>query len=595
MKIKLSYIDGLRLRDAFIAGGTWLIRHKDHLNRINVFPVADRDTGTNLEITFGRTIRRIKELGDRSLFATAKNIAKELIIEARGNCGVIFSQFFTAFAKGIGNNRRIHPPQFLNILKDAINKTYDGLENPKEGTILTVIRESVENTIERHFHEKDLKVVLDRLHHYAKESLAKTKYMLPQLRKAKVVDAGGLAYVLFLEGILELLKEGRHIIQSVAIQTEDTEEPQEPVITERPNYRYCTEAVIEISDRGVSSSRIRETIRDLGDSVVVVGQDQTFHVHIHTDNPDEVYARLTGFSVLLRKKVQDMIEQWKSSKRKRLGVVLDSTSDFPIMLKEKYSVHIVPQQILLDGKVYRDGIDIQLKDVLDALVGGKSVTTSQATPEDMKLTLENALKNFEHVFFLTLSSKLSGTYLNAQQVASEFKNRVTVFDTLSISLGTSLMAVTVLELAEQGYSKDEILTRLKMKRDGALLFFSLPTLKYLIRGGRVGKVQGKIGSLIGLRLLMALENGVIVKKAAALTEKGIRKKVKKLFLKNVPRDKPYDFAVAWNTEQDILDEIEPFIRQNFKVNRFFTGTLTPVIGVHTGPGAWGVFASPVVD
>jgi len=595
MKVKLSYIDGHRLRDAFIAGGTWLIRHKEHLNRINVFPVADRDTGTNLEITFGRTIRRIKELGDRSLFAAAKNIARELIIEARGNCGVIFSQFFTAFAKGIGNNRRVHPPEFLHILKDAIHKTYEGLENPKEGTILTVIRESVENTIERHIQEKDLKVILNRLHHYAKESLARTRYMLPQLKKAKVVDAGGLAYVLFLEGILKLLTEGKHVIESIVIQTKETEEPQEPVATEKPNYQYCTEAVIEISGPTISSSKIRERIKDLGDSIVVVGQDKTFHVHIHTDNPDEVYKRLGNFSTLLRKKVQDMIEQWKRSEKKQIGIVLDSTSDFPIMLKERYNVHIVPQQIILDGQVYRDGIDIQLNEVLDALIKGRNVTTSQATPEDMTVTLKDALKEFEHVLFLTLSSKLSGTYLNAQQVALKFREKVTVFDTLSISLGISLMAVTALELAGKGYTLDEILKRLERKRDGSLLFFSLPTLKYLIRGGRVGKIQGRIGSIIGLKLLMALEEGVIVKKGVALTENGVRKKVKKILLNNVPKDKPYDFAVAWNTNQDILDDMEPFIRSNFKVNRFFTSTLTPVIGVHTGPGAWGVFASPVVD
>lgn len=310
MKIKLSYIDGVRFRDAFIAGGTWLIKHKDHLNRINVFPVADKDTGTNLEITFGRTIVKVKAFGDRSLFATAKKIAKELIIEARGNCGVIFSQFFTAFAKGVTINQRIHTKEFLHILKEAILKTYEALENPKEGTILTVIRESVENTINRHLHEKDLKVILNRHHHYAKESLAKTRYILPQLKKAKVVDAGGLAYVLFLEGIIKLLKEGKHVIPYPITHTYNTQEPQQPVPTERPNYQYCTEAVIEIPTPDLSSSMIRGTLKDLGDSIVVVGQDQTFHVHIHTDKPDEVYSRLEKFSTILRKKkVQDMIKQ----------------------------------------------------------------------------------------------------------------------------------------------------------------------------------------------------------------------------------------------------------------------------------------------
>ncbi|HIE34685.1 MAG TPA: DegV family EDD domain-containing protein, partial [Campylobacterales bacterium] len=122
--------------------------------------------------------------------------------------------------------------------------------------------------------------------------------------------------------------------------------------------------------------------------------------------------------------------------------------------------------------------------------------------------------------FLTLSSKLSGTYLNAQQVAQKFKNKVKVFDTLSISLGISLMAVTALDLTEKGYSYDEILLKLERKRDGSILFFSVPTLKYLIRGGRVGKIQGIIGSLLHLKLLMALEDGLVVKKGTSLTEKG---------------------------------------------------------------------------
>ncbi len=593
--LHIGYIDGARFKEAFIAGGTWVIHNRDRLNRINVFPVADKDTGTNLQITFLRTIQKIRDVEERSLGEMVKAIARELIVEARGNSGVIFSQFFSSLAAALEQHRKIHAPEFVEALKHAIHRTYEGLENPKEGTILTVIRESVEQTIQQHAHERDVFYLLKRLHEHAQRTLEKTKEMLPQLRKAQVVDAGGMAYVLFLQGVLKLLREGRHVVETLLEKIHDVQETEEVFFDETPNFRFCTEAVLRTYSKKINRQRIMEALRSFGDSLVVVGQEDTYHIHIHTDTPNQVYQALGVFGEIVRKKVQDMIAQSQGIQKKAVTVAMDSTCDLPVRLREDLGILIVPQQIVLKDRILKDRIDIQPEEVLSRLVRGEEVKTSQATPEDIRRVYEKALEKADHVLMLVVSSKLSGTYLNCMNVAQLFEGRVTVFDTLSISLGITLQALEALDLAEQGLPPEEIVEILKKKRDRALLYFYLPTLKYLMQGGRIGRVQGRIGMFLKLRLLMALEEGAIVKKETAFSEGRIIQKLKKRLLQEIPKDQPYDFAVAWNTDGHVLKELEPFIRENFTVRRFLTGTITPVISVHTGPHAWGVFASPVVS
>ncbi len=588
----ITYLDGQRALWAFQAGARWVIHHREELDRINVFPVADRDTGTNLALTLGRTLRRIQHRRSRDLRQVLQWLSEGLVTEARGNSGVILSQFFAGLAEAVGYRARLRARSLARALHHAIHRTYESLENPREGTILTVIREAAEAALAWEGH--DLRELLEVLLGAAREALARTTEQLPHLKRAGVVDAGALGFVRFLEGIHTLVRQGFDALPSnLALPTEEADYGHlEP--GESPAYRFCTEAVLETREPAQTlTTRIRQELTPLGDSLVLSATHHLLHLHIHTNQPEEVYHRLRQFGVLVRQKAQDMQAQVAGQRRESLGLVLDSTGDVPLLMQQELGIQVAPQQILVDGQVFLDRVEVTPDQILAWLQQGKRITSSQVSPAHMEQAIRRALERADQVLVLTVSSGLSGTYQNAAAVARRFPGRVWVWDTWSISLGMLLQGLVARDLAHQGRSPEEILRILKPLREQAVLFFTLPTLRYLMRSGRISRLQGRLGMLLGIRLVMALEEGRIVKKATAFSREGVVQRVLQLLQKTLNSGQLYDMAVAWNTTPEIRQRIEPFLRQHFRVRRFLATEITPVISLHTGPGAWGVFALPV--
>ncbi len=589
----IAYLDGRRALAAFRAGALWVIRHREELDRINVFPVADRDTGTNLALTLGRTLRWLQGRRSRDLRQVLRWLSEALVTEARGNSGVILSGFFAGLAEAVGYRGRLRAPSLARALHHAIRRTYESLEDPREGTILTVIREAAEAALR--WNGQDLVELLEVLWTAAREALQKTPDLLPRLRKAGVVDAGALGFVYFLEGIRTLVYQGWAAVPQEVDLPPETEADHGPA-DEAPTYRFCTEAVLETREPAPTLARdLRQQLAPLGDSLVISATHRLVHLHIHTNDPEEVYRRLRRFGTLVRQKAQDMQAQVAGERRAPLGLVLDSTGDVPLLLQQELGIQVAPQQILVEGRVYLDRVEVTPDQILAWLQQGKRITSSQVSPATLEHAVRRALERADQVLVLTVSSRLSGTYQNAVAVARRFPGRVWVWDTWSISLGMTLQGLMALDLARQGRSPEEILQVLQRVRDRAVLFFTLPTLRYLLRSGRISRLQGRVGMLLGVQLVMALEEGRIVKKASAFSEQGVRRRVLRLLQQTLDPRERYDMAVAWNTQPEVREWLEPYLREHFRVRRFLATEITPVISLHTGPGAWGVFALPVPE
>src|SRR6056297_4326657 len=204
--MKITYLDGPRFKRALIAASRRVFTYREHLNNINVFPVADSDTGTNMESTLKALSKGVIGLSDTSLAVVSKRAAESALSGARGNSGTILSQFFYGITNGIENRTRINTRAFSEIVRRAVDYTYEALSEPVEGTILTVLRVWSEKLVEKSKKTADFAQLFTESLSSAKEALLDTRRRLPSLKKAKVVDAGALGFVHMIEGIVNFIE-----------------------------------------------------------------------------------------------------------------------------------------------------------------------------------------------------------------------------------------------------------------------------------------------------------------------------------------------------------------------------------------------------
>ncbi len=304
---------GQELRDMFAAGSSWLEKSVPDINAINVFPVPDGDTGTNMFLTMRSTMEEADRAPLNNVAAVVKAMAQGALMGARGNSGVILSQFFRGLAKGLAEKESITGSDWALALSEASRTAYKGLSQPVEGTMLTVIRDaSTAAEVAAQTDPDDLTIVAEAAVEAAKGSVAKTPLLLPVLREAGVVDAGGQGVYILLEGALRYLRGEMEEMQyrSPQMVTADLPlsstaaeliaEPEEP-------YGYCTNFLLE--GQKLNLDKIRKKLEDKGESLVVVGDEATVRVHIHTYDPGSVIRYATSLGTLHQLQVQNMDDQ----------------------------------------------------------------------------------------------------------------------------------------------------------------------------------------------------------------------------------------------------------------------------------------------
>ena len=298
-------IDSIVLRDMLISGANNLQNNKDLVDKLNVFPVPDGDTGTNMSLTIASAIKELNKVEQNDITAIGKAISKGSLMGARGNSGVILSQIIRGFAKGIENKDELTANDLANALKLGSDTAYKAVIKPVEGTILTVVRESSEFAVAKVGENKDIIQFLELVIKQANISLEKTPTLLPALKEAGVVDSGGKGLVIFYEGMLESLKGNFVELSNAQVSTKDTEtQTLEYINSEDIRFGYCTEFILE-TDK-ISPEQIRDLMLPLGDSLVVVGDEGVIKVHVHTNEPGTALQIALQYGQLLTVKIENM-------------------------------------------------------------------------------------------------------------------------------------------------------------------------------------------------------------------------------------------------------------------------------------------------
>ncbi|MCF7885846.1 MAG: DegV family EDD domain-containing protein [Candidatus Marinimicrobia bacterium] len=588
--MKIKYIDGHRLSRAIVAGAKRVFQRTDYLNKINFFPVPDADTGSNISSTFQSIVNELYKEKTRCVKNTTKVAANAALIGAHGNSGVIFAQFFYGLYNEMDDCNVLTTEKFGAAAKRSVHYVYEALSEPKDGTIISVIRDWAEGVYSHSKKKRDFVELWEYGMIVAKKSLEKTRERI-ESKAIEVVDAGAQGFVDFLEGIYKFISKGRikDLTQEIA-QIPDFSADIDDHTAESLkdiDYRYCTEFLIK--GASLETNQLRARLHGLGDSIVAAGSKSISRVHIHTDRPDKVMEKISRQSTeIVEQKVDDMKTQYidSNTSHSKIALVADTACNLPQNIIDKYNIHIIPFNVIFGNEKFLDTLTIsQDQFYVKMKKKGARAKTSQPSPGYFKKMYKSLLNHYETVISIHLAKPVSGAFQAAQNSASEFGDKVQVIDSKNITIGEGLLVKRVAQMISDGKSFDDIINTIPEIRENIQLFVSVPDVDTLMRSGRVSKAKGVLAKLFKIKPIITLDkNGVPIRSDKAFTKAGLKKKLLD-FMNNYLKDKKNpEFMVAHVDTPETAQYYADFIKKNYYQNEVEIVHGSPVLASHTGLG-----------
>jgi DAK2 domain fusion protein YloV len=593
--IAIGYVDGPRLRRSLLAAAEWVGVGRDELNRINVFPVPDGDTGTNFTLTMRSIADALHRLRPEAPLPEVAHAAAEAsVMGARGNSGILLSHFVVGFGEEVGQRLSMSARDLAGALRRGFERLAEGLSNPREGTILTVCRAAAEGAELAAREEQDLYHVIQRTLAHSEEALQRTPDLLEVLKQAGVVDAGGKGFVRVLEGIMRLIHghplaevEMPRMVGAAPAATADVDGSED--------FRFCTEVLVK-GGALPASATVRAMLGGLGGSIQVVRTEDLLRVHIHTNEPEQLFAMARSWGDVLNTKADDMREQHRllaAEAEQGTVVIADSANDLPDDLLDRYGIGLVPLQLIIEDKTYQDRIEMSPQEFHALLREGRvHPTTSQPTTAAFTAAYEHARASADEVVAVVLSSALSGTYANAAAAAKAFApGGVHVVDSRSASFGIGLLALRGAELAEDGWTGEALARELERIRGRSGLFLTVDTMENLLRSGRVSRFKAFLAGVLDLKPILSLDpEGRVIPVDRVRGRDAALPRILELLEHALPKGaQRLRFGVAHVDCPEVAEHARAALLRRFGPMDVLVGPATAVLATHAGPGAWAVF------
>ena len=580
-------IDGKKLYSFIVSGARNLIVNEHNLNKINVFPVADGDTGTNLALTMKTVLSKAKQKFRAD--ETMDGIAKVAVEYAYGNSGMIFAQYLNGLAIGLQDKESITKDEFIEIVENAVSYAYQAVASPKEGTILTVMKQWAHDL--KHSVEEEFETLFENSVTSAKEVVEQTKFKLKVLLDNNVVDAGAKGFLFFIEGILHFIKTGKlddH--EFIAAELDD-------VVEMLPNTnlgenRYCSQYLIKTDKQ---SDYFKQLLNEEGDSLVVTNKDEYVQVHIHTAEPAKVMAKLVNEGTVTNHKIDDMQLQANliHKPKSKIAIITDSIADIPKSFLDEHQIMMLPLNLIVESTVYLDKLTMTPEYFYKYLDGfTMNPTSAQATPQSIERLMNQVLASADEVIGIFVSSKMSGTYNNISRVVSKMDTtgkKITLIDSKVNSVAQGMLVQEAAQLRESGKSFDEIVKTVEEKISKTHIYVSVKDLKYMIRGGRVSKVQGIVLSKLKLKPVISIDpqgKGTIFAKSLSVrsAQKAMLKKIKK----DMEESTIEKYSMVYSDEQDVMNDFISKVEKIIGKKPEYIESISPIVGLNAGNGAFAI-------
>lgn len=584
--MRIRYVDGPRFFRAFRAGAEALIGARDAIDRINVFPVADADTGTNMVATVRAVL--LNTTVSPSLNSTAVSMAAAAVDGARGNSGLIFAQYLYGLARELETQARIAGGALGEPLVRAARWAREAVGHPVEGTILTVIRDWAEAVRSCQRQLPDLAELLPETLKMAQQSLARTPRQLAVLAKAGVVDAGAKGFVTFLEGVTGLIQSGSRSLRAA------TRLPDAPAAVGHPSLdpdgpRFCTEAMV--TGGMIEAGELRRLVEGMGTSVVVAGGKGALHVHVHTDDPPALFDLLERDGRIEAPKVDDMRRQYQAAHGSpaEVALVTDSTCDLPRDLLDEHRAHVVPIPLEIDGSSHLDRLTITAETFYERQARShEAPTTSQPPAAEFERVFRYLHDARRRILAIPLSSRLSGT-CNAARMAAHRVGDVRVVDSRRISAALGLLVLRASRAIHSGVELGEIARAVSLWIPKTI-FLAVPrNLDTLWKSGRLHGAKGFAARFFGaIPVITFDDSGSLVRAGVARLQAGALATAAERLAELSAGKKIWGWAVVHANAPEAASAWAAELRSVLGQPPLFVGDAAPALGLHAGPGTLAV-------
>lgn len=580
----MVYIDSKKLFNAYIHGAIHVMRYKSLLNRINVFPVPDGDTGNNLHSTM-RSIINEAERSD-SVKTTLESIADASLGGARGNSGIIFAQYLNGISIEINGEKSITIEDFVNANKKSVDYAYSAVSDPVEGTMLTVIKDWADSIFDFHTKAKSFQELLAHGYKEIEKSLKKTKNQLSVLRKAGVVDSGAKGFVLFIKGFADYIITGKKSEINIEPKIELENSNDAHLNTE---FRYCVEAKVTGC---TDTDKLRKELQDCGGSIIIAGNERIARIHVHTNNPEKIFEVVGVNEKIISQKVEDMKLQSSiiENRKHNIALVTDSIADISEEIISKYQIMVIPINIISGDEIYLDKLTVSNNKILQDIDEKDDFpTTSVPDSKTVENTLSYLSEYYDSIIAVTVSSGLSGTYNLFSQVAKKLNSKgsnISVIDSKQNSGSQGLLVLKCAEKIEKGKSQNNIVNEINELVPKSKIIVSVSNLKSMIKGGRLSTRAGKIAEKLNLKPIVTLDkDGKGTLGGAAFSQKGSRKKIIRKIKKLHKNSKLDSYSVVYIDDSDYANELAAEIREITGIEAEFVTESSSVIAISAGKGA----------
>ncbi|MCK4835395.1 MAG: DegV family EDD domain-containing protein [Candidatus Aminicenantes bacterium] len=513
---KIVNLDGIHLRFAILTSLKRIEKKKNYLNKINLFPIPDKDTGTNLFHTLKAVCKEMVLHNEPSISLTSALIARTALSGAQGYSGTILAHFFHGFSRGAENKVCLSTTDFATASRLACQSARDAISDPQEGTLLSVLRDWSAIISEKAEITEDFIDLFSQSLSEAKKSLADTRNILPVLQNAGVVDAGAQGFVYLLEGILNSIKRR---------------------------------------------------------------------------NSKEIHITRTLKKGLKTRQVDMDIQNIQSpTPKKRIGIVTDSSCDLPDHFMKDNQIHVIPLKISFGNKTYLDKIQITPSEFYQKLVrSSHHPKTSQPALADVDQLFNEVVPIYDHILCIHLPRVLSGTIQVVEKAARKYQSKITCIDGRNISAALGLVVMEAVKTIKLGCSLDMIIKHIHNSIENIKLFIVLPTVKYLVKGGRLSKPKGLIGRLLRLNPIVTFnKEGRIHLLSKAIGNRNTLQKALSMIADESKQYKKITFMVAHADAPQKAKWVASQLYRLFQIKEpIEIVEAAPVLGVHAGPGTVG--------
>lgn len=585
---EMTKINGQNIYQAFISGANEVIKEKIELNRINVFPIADGDTGSNLAYTMNSIIENAEPFDSPK--DTLGSIADAALMGARGNSGIIFAQFINGIFMETEDKDYIEMADFARIVKKAGSYAYKAISDPVEGTMITVIDDWADSLVEQVDSSKNYLELFTESLKDAWISLNETPEKLKVLKDANVVDSGGKGFVHFIEGFLHFVKTGE--IENVLGRVERFKSSDLMTTVHEnfdANYRYCVEAIVQGED--LELDLMKKELEKMGDSLIIAGNQNKIRLHIHSNNAEEIFFELKDYGKIIFQKSDDMKRQYESiyERKSKIAILTDSIADLPKELMDKHQVHLIPLNLLIEDTNYLDKVTIssnyfyELMDELDDYPSSAQPTTKEA--EKVLIQLAD---HYQSIIVITVSSQMSGTYdilKQASQSDALLGTQIKVIDSKQNSGAQGLVVKKAAESLEAGHSFDEVVEIIEKTIKKTKIFVSVPTLKYMLKSGRIGKAQALAGDILNLKPVVSIDDagdGIVI--GNAFSTRGNMRKIQDLVKEMMKDDKIESYAIVHANGGERVKEFEDYYTKLIGKGPDYIMDISSIVAMSAGIG-----------